>query len=382
MPMRPIRAVLIVTLLGRVAEGGQLSHGTVNAAAATLRARSAGALAGRAKDQVAACSCDCCVAGKDVQASRGDGHVCQPRAERPDNAGCQAVCQATDEVVAAFQSKSDQVDYARYCLAACSPTDDEEVDMLCMAVGLGHGRVAGNRSATARPELAAAEVGSKVSQGTQQEAPVSAAVIQLARGEMLQAKRHAVTAGESARAAREAYEAIVANGDYMGRAAAKATVDAMRKEAGMQAKRALKIRQKWEDGVRHGAAKAAINAAVVYQNAKQRDMLLAGEWQTRAGQFASAASASETAGQEDEAIAAKYRSQKKTKLAKEYATQANMAFQVATEYEKRAEAAGKQADAIRRGAMWYDFAAQSMADNVLYGSIPPGVAPPVMPPLR
>lgn len=291
------------------------------------------------------------------------------------------MCQATDDVVAFFQSTSSQVDYARYCLAACSPTDDDEVDQLCLAAGLGQGG-AGNRSAAAKPELVAAALDSKVSQGTEQAPPVSSAVIQLARAEMLQAKKHAMTAGASAKAAREAYEAIKSNAEKMGLAAGKATVDEMRKEAGRQAKRALTIRQKWEDGVRLNAAKAAIAAAVVYQNAKGRDMLLAGAWQGRAGQFASAASSSEKAAQDDEAIAARYRRQKNAKLAKEYATQASMAFQVADEYSKRAAASSKQADAIRRGAMWYDFAAQSAADNVIYASMPAGVMPPVMPPLR
>lgn len=387
--MRALLDVLIVALLGGLAEAALRAHGTSGAALVNAaHTKGAQGAAGRNAEEVAACSCDCCMAIKGEQASRGPvgGHICSPRAiasKGSSDGGCQPVCRSTEDGSAsAFQAKSDQVDYARYCLAACSPADDE-VDVLCMANSV----ISGNISASGRPELAAAAVESHVAEGgseassEEQDPPVNAAALILAKGEMMAAKKHAEAAGAGARAAREAYEAIVASADSMGTAAAKATVDAMRKEAGKQAKRALQVRQNWEDGVKKSAFKAAIGAAITYRDAKARDMLLAGAWSERAGQFDSAASSEEQIATQDSALAMQYHNTKETALAKDYAVKARGAIDAANEYAKRAAAARSQAGAIRQGAMWYDYAARAAAQNVIAASIPPGVVPPMLPPL-
>lgn len=411
-------------LSGQVSGAGQVASrfrgqsGSGVGGSSSLRVRSTAATSGTqgSEDAVSACSCDCCIA----QPIAAGSLVCVPRAgdvaTPAGTGGCAVTCRVPDEEARAhFDAVSGEVDYARYCPSSCAsfkagqePAFSGEA-LLCAAsaavaaamaardaqgaAALAQGRVAApmllppgapqafqllSRSAATAlvagpaPAPAAASLAEKVTD----------AVLNLAKSEMEEARRHAEAAGAGAKAAREAYEATLATSSAMGTAAGKAMFKQVRRSAREQASEVLRDRRKYEDSARLNAMKASQDAAMVYRKAKQRDTSLANTWGERAIQFKEASRERETRAEDDALQAQSYMDNHDLEAANGYKAKAQDEMEQADMFGKQARAAEEQGNAIAEGASWYDEAMQAAARFALVDAMPPDVPPPPPPALR
>lgn len=322
--------------------------------------RLAGGVA-RQADPTDPCTCNCCIAQREVQV----GHLaCGPLVPgASDESQCGSLCTVPAEAIDTFNSLSDEVDSIRFCLLACRPMQAEPGQPCEPGAEPGATDAADGHGAQGLSAIRQlAQVGRHLNEATS-DAPASSAVLQLARGQMKQAMRHAEAAGEAARTAREAYERALAVSKAMAAAAGQATVDEIKKEAGLQAAEALKVRQQYELFAREHATKAAIEAAVAYKSAKVRDLAIGRAWAHRAEQLRAA-----------------------SKERREWASRTKAAGKLdqAEEAEQEASALAKSAEAARQRAEAAEESAQSSDEEVaataaMARALPADVAPPQLP---
>jgi len=285
-----------------------------------------------------------------------------------------------------FQSETGEADYARYCMAQCTPADtklhDLCVDSSLVAVeddSAGENQ-AREGAAVAKPKKAMTQVTSQVVSSSAAAASESALVL-LAKQKMEEAKMQAEAAGRAAYTARTAYERLKLTQDEMAVQASQTTLDEIKAEAGQQAKKALNVRMAYEKNAQAVATKNAVAAASVYSKAMARDQGVALIWQERAGQFATAANQREAMSLQFAADAEEYRKRNMIPESKQRLVLAHQAIDQAAAFGAQSEAANKQAQAIANSKNWYEYAKRAAAAFMLAKSMPHDVAPPMMPAL-
>merc|ERR1719473_1035636 len=126
----------------------------------------------------------------------------------------------------------------------------------------------------------------------QKQAPeVTPTQLQLAKAAMLEAKTHAKAAGAAARRAKESYELALRSSREMAEYAGRLAYDEVQREAGEQAKKALKIRNDYVKAAQDAGIANAKAAAAPYKKAAVVATNTAAMWNLRANEFASAAGA-------------------------------------------------------------------------------------------
>mmetsp|Transcript_79825 Transcript_79825/g.229130 ORF Transcript_79825/g.229130 Transcript_79825/m.229130 type:complete len:398 (+) Transcript_79825:103-1296(+) len=336
------------------------------------------------EDAAPACSCDCCIA---QQARVGlAGSVCVPRIEGAAAAaglasGCQAICGVPEDERAIFEARSPEVDYSRYCPASCISlgTDDwagatpQSEAMLCAAkasfASAGAGRHLGLLGQPGAPAPAPAASASLM------ETEVSDAVLALAKGQMMEARRHAMAAGMSAKAARQSYEDVLAAGQKYGKEVGQGVLQQIQHAAAEQAGEAVRLRLRWEEAIRVKARAAGVRAAGLYEQAQQRDVMMAGTWSERADQFMAAELQEESAATRAGAQAEVYRDAGDSEGADVFYHQAETAVALSKRYAKEAEAAKEQAAAITKNSEVYAVAIQAASARAQWANTPKDVPP-------
>jgi len=309
---------------------------------------------------------------------------------------CSVTCKVPDsEARARFDATSGEVDYARYCPSFCrtfgvgqeAASDDA---LLCAAeTSVTQGSASGQAQQPSAWQLELLSHGAGTAAGPAP-APAQAdvseevtdAILDLAKTQMEEARRHAEAAGAGAKTAREAYEATLATSSTMGTAAGKAMFEQIRRAAGEQASAVLRERRRYEDAARVKAMKASQEAAMVYRKAKIRDLALADTWVERADQFKQASESRERLAEDDAMQAEQYLDDHDDEAANDYKAKAREEMVQSDTFSEEADAAKKQAEAIVAGAAWYDEAMQAAAASAMAAALPPDVAPVPLPALR
>lgn len=308
--------------------------------------------------------------------------------------GCAVTCGVPEDQRLKFDAVSSEVDYARYCPTSCASLGAEkdaygDEALLCAAPSA---LLAASAAAAARGPQAFQLLGVSSALGPAPapapapapvniEEQVTGAVLQLAKSKMLDAKRNAEVAGASAKAAREAYETVTVSATAMGTAAGQATLRQVQRAAGEQAMDVWRARQQYVASSQKKASDAAQAAAMVYRDAKLRDLAGAGTWFGRSQQFKKAAQDREAIAEQVALQAQRYEDAGDHAAASAYTAKENEAMDQSERFAEEAAAAEKQADAIGEGAKWYDQAMVAAAASVLVSAVPPDVPPPLMPPL-
>lgn len=337
------------------------------------------------EDSAPPCSCDCCIA----QAARtvSAGGACIPRVEGAAevagaSSGCSKVCGVLDAQRALFDARTAQVDYSRYCPSFCVSlgSDDwgqqtpQAEAMLCASraslfVAPGRrplGLLAGRGGEPAPAPAPAPAASLKV-------AEVSDSILSLAKGEMMTARRHAAAAGMSARAARQAYEDVLAAAQKMGQEVGQGVLKQVQDAAAQQATEALQMRLRWEDAQRSKANKAAAAAVAMYQQAQQRDANIETSWRQRADEFAEAQKQEDQRASKAATQAEIYRDGGDPQGADDFTQQAEASLARAKQYGLEAQAAREQAAEIEKTSEVYPEAMQAAAARALYDNLPPDV---------
>eukprot|EP00434_Breviolum_minutum_P013009 symbB.v1.2.011465.t1/scaffold770.1/size163962/1 len=211
------------------------------------------------------CSCNCCFA-----AERSQGLTCVPG----DN--CR-LC-APGALQSSFAALYNEVDYSRYCFAKCQPGSQEqcvERETLHKDTHLRLLREEGDNVAAPAAAPASADLSEVKHTG-------EVAAESLAEVALMQAKRHAHEAKQSAALARFAYEKLAKSREAAAEAAGQAVLEDVIIDARKDAGEAVKIRAGWEDEARAHAAQKAVAAAAVYKKAKLRDLQVAEAWEHQA----------------------------------------------------------------------------------------------------
>lgn len=365
------------------------------------------------------CTCDCCLAQKEVHASGEDGGeapACAPRGavargavgddgfealavDGGGDGGCAQVCEVPEEDRASFESRSGEVDYARYCLWSCRPGEDAEpsahgsagvtTGLLCVGAGPDDGDGSddveqGDANSNAPGHVASGAVGLHAAAAAQadQEAADGIVTQKIALGELRRAKMQAESAGQAAHLAEEAYMHVLHSSSAMAEAAGKATMEEVQKEASRQAEQALLVRRNYEKDAQKKATAAAIQAAQRYAEAKADAMSTAGKWKARSEDFARAAGLREQMAMDLAATAEKYKIAKMWDMAKKSIFAAHQAMSQAQQFAENSQMATAEANNIRSSGTWYDWAAKAAAANALAKATPVDVPPPPMPDLR
>lgn len=341
------------------------------------------------------CTCDCCLAQQARGSASGTaGLECSPlsgpgiaeqsaaaAASIDHECAAQEACAARDGLLRAFDARGSAVDYARFCLQACRPIN---VDLLCVTTAApARPAVPRRPSQLAVASSTATAMGASVrtAEKAQMSPAAQSSAILLAKGAMLEAKLEAQAAGKAAMIAKESFEEVMRSSTYTASEASTATLDQVKREAGEQSKEALLIRLKYEENAKQAAIKKAIAAAQIYKDALTRDQTIAGTWQLRATEYATAAAQRKHMAMEFGAQAGKYRADSDWSSAREYIVQAHQAMDQAGDFARKSKAAHEQANAVQAGNSWYIYAEQAAAANMLAKSMPPDVPPPDMPKL-
>mmetsp|Transcript_98826 Transcript_98826/g.250830 ORF Transcript_98826/g.250830 Transcript_98826/m.250830 type:complete len:405 (+) Transcript_98826:99-1313(+) len=345
------------------------------------------------EDAAPACSCDCCIA---QQARSGlAGSVCVPRIEGAAAAaglasGCQAICGVPEDERAMFEARSPEVDYSRYCPAFCISlgTDDwaaaapQSEAMLCAAkasfASAGPGRHLGLLGQPGAPVAVAAEsvwAPSPAASASLMETEVSDAVLALAKGEMMEARRHAMAAGMSAKSARQSYEDVLAAGQKYGKEVGQGVLQQIQQAAAEQAGEAVRLRLRWEEAIRVKARAAGVRAAGLYEQAQLRDVMMAGTWSERSDQFRAAELQEESAATQAGTQAQLYRDAGDSEGADVFYHQAETAVALSKRYAKEAEAAKEQSAAISKNSEVYTVAIQAASARAQWANTPKDVPP-------
>jgi len=311
--------------------------------------------------------------------------------------GCETLCLKPDEGKAAefFADSGREVDYSRFCMAACQPVGDSK-DLLCAekdevseappAVALAASAPAAADAAVAGPAAspAAADVADEA--GSNQEERVAE---QLAEAAVLQAAHRATEAKQAAALSRYAYEKLTHSRNEAAEAAGQAALEEVIIDARKDAGEATKIRLGWEEGAKAHAAQKALVAAAVYKNAKVKALSVADAWEQSAADLLKVGkqyeeySTRQQMGEreikkqlEDDASNAEL-------LAKLHSAEVAVehGMVAAKKYVKQANAAKDEAARIRANGAWYDQAEAAAAAHAMYADLPKGVMPPPLPPL-
>eukprot|EP00933_Yihiella_yeosuensis_P023641 TRINITY_DN1839_c1_g1_i1.p1 TRINITY_DN1839_c1_g1~~TRINITY_DN1839_c1_g1_i1.p1 ORF type:complete len:423 (-),score=116.63 TRINITY_DN1839_c1_g1_i1:134-1402(-) len=409
--------------------------------AAAVAVQQQGFLSSGVRRSVADCSCDCCLSAR---ANRADNEKlsCVPRGgpvapqTELGQGNCDALClKPQDQLGESFAAVGSEVDYSRYCSAACAPAG-EILDALCAnaqevkaaqvqldelpAVGL-----AAKKAPESNPEKEELE-----SLGEQ-------AAVSLAKAAMMRAERHAREAKQSAKLAQFAYEQLQKSREAASNAAGQAALEKVIIEARQDANRAGAIRVGWEDKQRAGAVHQAIVAAALYKREKNKALALAEEWDNSARDFEKAVTEYEGYSERQLVKGNSLRTQLATMQAnlkvvtrelnaindvtnkteprndvtgkplseeeteqreqnkKAYeeriptlVTEIHNAEEKASEgaaasdrYSEQARESRKTAQKIRDQSGWYDQAEAAAAANKMYSMLPKDVMAPMMPPL-
>jgi len=203
--------------------------------------------------------------------------------------------------------------------------------------------------------------------------------LQLAKAAMLEAKVHAKAAGAAARRAKESYELAMRSSREMAEYAGKLVYEEIQREAGEQAKKALKIRNDYVKAAQEAGIANAKGASAPYKKAAQTAVNTAGMWNLRAGEFASAAGALKSQATAMAGDAQKYTETEDYADAEMYSRQAHQLVAQSQEMADRADAAHKQANDIQSTLNWYALAGRGAAASALAGSMPYDVPPPPLP---
>jgi len=330
------------------------------------------------------CSCDCCLVEQQDQAvsSRVGTLKCAPQsgAFASADSGCSDICMLPTEMRSKFDSQTGEADYARYCMAQCSPAS-AKLHELCIDASLV--------DQTSDQAVATAKAIPKKKSMTQVDAQVvsgaagasEAALVLLAKQKEQEAEQQAEAAGRAAFTARTAYERLRLAVDQMAVQASQTTLDEIKAEAAQQSKKARDVRVAYENNAKAVATKNAVAAAAVYSKAMGRDMLVSTVWNERAHQFATAANQRENMAMDFSADAEEYRSRNEMDLSKQRLVMAHQAIDQAAAFGAQSEAAHKQAQAIANSKGWYEYAKRAVAGFMLAKSMPHDVAPPPMPAL-
>jgi len=355
----------------------------------------------RLRDSAPECTCDCCVALAEVHGVAGNdesnnGPACGPRsgagipggAVGDGDGGCSTTCGVNEYQAAFLDARGNEVDYSLYCLKSCRPAgpttgflcaskSDSDLEALPkMATGTNAGATSGSSGSS---QNAMTQISGKVQASTDDD-PGQAALI-MAKSEMEAAQQQAISAGAAAKVAKQSYEYVLRSARAAAEASGRATIADIRKEAGLEAGRALLARQKYEAEAKEKASKAAVAAAMVYKKAQVRDIAIATTWNQRAAEYSTAAGQRKAMAQDFARQAEGARAIKQWDRAQQYMVSAHQSMDQAAEFAAKAEGAHKQAFEIQKGVLWYNYAAQAMAATVLAKSMPVDVAPPPMPAL-
>mmetsp|Transcript_47676 Transcript_47676/g.137236 ORF Transcript_47676/g.137236 Transcript_47676/m.137236 type:complete len:463 (+) Transcript_47676:65-1453(+) len=386
------------------------------------------------------CSCDCCVSRIVSRAANGGSNdangslVCVLRSEGPQSDEGSEQCPQTCEVdgqreAAEYNAVTPQVDYQRFCLHECLSAGrpfgkDGVMDetLLCAPKSSFEksqppAPIMQNASdpvvveAPQVPQVPQAfAMPTTMAPATVTPFKVTSAMLAMAKSKMEEARKHAEAAGRSAKAARMAYEAALASATAMGKAAAQepilysegrgktmlplvvyqavcgfveqAQYNEMEKAAAEQAWETFQIRQRYIRDSQVAAQKAALDAAAVYEKAKQRDLARAGEWAQRAGEYKTAARERGNAAEDAALEAIQFKVAKQLDVAKDYAARAQAAEDQSERYIQMSKSAQQQALAIENTAKEYDTAAEAAAKFMMARALPPDVPPPALPMVR
>eukprot|EP00435_Cladocopium_sp_Y103_P051184 s681_g15.t2 len=219
------------------------------------------------------CACSCCAASQ-----RSTGLSCVPRGD-----GCR-LCAPGAVLQASFAALHNEVDYSRYCFAACQPLSSKE-DGPCEERENSqetHLQTQLLRAPDAASAPAAAPAAAAPMSASELEHTGEVAAESLAEVALLRAQRHAREAKQSAALARYAYEKLAKSREEASEAAGQAALEDVILDARKDAGEAVKIRAGWEDAARAHAAQKAVVAAAVYKKAKLRDLQVAEAWDKQA----------------------------------------------------------------------------------------------------
>jgi len=340
-----------------------------------------------ATKDVASCTCDCCVVQRDAPqfGSTGPNEVmCSPRsitasAALGDDGGCSSTCQAPEDGMQTFDSRTGEVDLSRYCMTSCQPAS-MSLNMLCVSRSSSEATMPGDGHFglwRAQP-IAAHAVHAKATK-TKSGMGDNPAMLTLAKGQMLRARSQAQAAGDAARLAKASYDKILASSKAMSNAAAQATAVELWKAAQAQAQDALMIRRKFENQLRSKATMEAIKAAMIYKKAQVRDMQTATAWEGRAKQFAVAAAERDDRAAEATSRAENYKTRQNWSQERRWTLSAHQFLDEGKGYKEMENGAEEQAKAIKDSKAWYEYAEKAAALNALSLYLPPGVYPPPLP---
>jgi hypothetical protein len=215
------------------------------------------------------------------------------------------------------------------------------------------------------------------------QAPIDneAALLPLAKAQMIEAMTKAKAAGEAAMIAKESYERILRSSRTAAVEAGKATLKEIKREAGEQAKLAVEIRMRYEAAAKENARKAAVGIAKVYKDALLKTQGVAALWAERANEYGTAAGQRKKMAADLHAEAFKYGASQEFKMARDTQMQAHQAMDQAAAFAKVAKSSWDQSVAINNGLKWYAYAETAAAANMLAKAMPPDVPPPDMPTL-
>jgi len=364
---------------------------------AYLRAGSSNGLKAQQKVGRAAeaCSCECCLS--EVAKSFHSKLACVPRGgassllTESGDGGCQTLCLKPDEgkVAEFFADSGREVDYSRFCMAACQPGSSK--DLLCadkeeVAVAPVVALAASAPAAAASGLVSSPAAAEEDAAGNGQEEQVAE---QLAEAAVLQASHRATQAKQAAALSKYAYEKLVHSRNEAAEAAGQAALEEVIIDARKDAGEATQIRLGWEEQAKAHAAQKALVAAAVYKNAKVKSLGIADAWEQ------SAADLLKVGKQYEEYSTRQQMGEREIKkqleddasnselLAKlhtaEVAVEHGMV--AAKKYAKQANAAKDEAARIRTNGAWYDQAEAAAAAHAMYADLPKGVMPPPLPPL-
>merc|ERR1719473_756368 len=214
----------------------------------------------------------------------------------------------------------------------------------------------------------------------QKQAPeVTPTQLQLAKAAMLEAKTHAKAAGAAARRAKESYELAMRSSREMAEYAGRLAYDEVQREAGEQAKKALKIRNDYVKAAQDAGIANAKAAAAPYKKAAVVATNTAAMWNLRANEFASAAGSLKGQAEKMAGDAAKYTDTEDWSDAEGFSRQAHQLVAQSQEMAGRADSAHVQANDIQKTMNWYGLAGRGAAASALAGSMPYDVPPPPLP---
>ncbi|CAJ1393164.1 unnamed protein product [Effrenium voratum] len=353
MPHAMQRAAGMALLLLALFQGGE----------ALLRTQQA---ANASRPLPSACSCDCCLASTSGCAPRGDCRLCAPGALQES-----------------FAALENEVDYSRFCHAACQPLSSEQGEP-CSERSQEASLVGLAASPAAAPASAPASAPSAAQQGQGEAAAASLAEVAL-----LRAQRHAREAKQSAALARYAYEKLAKSRQMAAEAAGQAALEDVILDARKDAKEATEIRAGWEDQMRAQASQKAVVAAAVYKKAKLRNLAVAEAWDKHATDLTKTSRQYEEYAMRQEiqekklkaTVAQGSSSPSALKRLHDAEVNVNEGLRAVRRYEEDAQAARREAAGIRANASWYDEAEAAAAAHALYAALPEGVVPPPLPAL-